>query len=257
MIEVETLPGGIVSIDVTGKLDKTDIELVIAELDAAREAHGKISVMVDLTGFAGMTADALIADLRYGFSHLSELDHYERIAVLTGHDWIETLVWLEGKVFRRIDIRCFKPDERQRARAFANGMEVPRAETAPGIVRVPTDRANMLAFRITDTVRAADAKAIMGFLKDTYARHDKIDLMVIIDELDGFDPAILFDTGTWSTKAQSLSHVGRYAVVGGPDYVRRTAAFMGTFIPVEIRAFARDEEDEAWAWLNAGPLLAG
>lgn len=255
MIEVETLPGGIVSIDVTGKLDKADIEHVITELEAAREAHGKISVIVDLTGFAGMTAEALIADLRYGFSHLSELDHYERIAVLTGHDWIETLVRLEGRVFRRVDIRCFKPEERQRARAFANGMDVAPAETTPGIVRVPTDRGNMLAFRITDTVRAADAKAVMGFLNDTYARHDKIDLIVIIDEFEGFDPAILFDTGTWSSKAKSLSHVGRYAIVGGPGHVRNTASFLGAFMPVEIKAFARSEEDEAWAWLNAGPLL--
>ncbi|MEQ8399467.1 MAG: STAS/SEC14 domain-containing protein [Roseitalea porphyridii] len=256
MITVEPLSPGVLSLDVTGKLDKGDIEHAITELEAAREEHDEISLVVDLSGFAGMTAEALIADLRYGFSHINDLGHYRRIAVITGHDWIETLIWLEGKVFRALDIRCFKPDERQNARAFANGMDVPAPRHRPAIVRVPTDRANMLAFRITDKVRASDAKAIMGFLKDTYTRHDKIDLMVIIEELEGFDPAILFDTGTWSAKAQSLSHVGRYAVVGGPDYVRRTAGFLGAFMPVEIKAFERDEEEAAWAWLNAAPLLA-
>ncbi|WP_306117771.1 MULTISPECIES: STAS/SEC14 domain-containing protein [unclassified Roseitalea] len=256
MIVVEELSPGVISLDVTGRLEKTDIEHAITELEAAREAHEKISLVVDLTGFAGMTAEALIADLRYGFSQINELDHYQRIAVLTGHEWIETLIWLEGKVFRSLDIRCFKPDERQRARAFANGMQVPPAARKPAIVRVPTDRADMLAFRITDKVRTADAKAVMGFLSDAYQRHERIDLMVIVDEFEGFEPKMLFEGATWSTKGSSLSHVRRYAIVGGPAALRSTASFMGAFMPVEIKAFERDEEDAAWKWLNAGPLLA-
>lgn len=256
MITIETLAPGVLSLDVTGKLDKADIEHAIMELEAVREAHGRVSLLVDLTGFAGITAEALIADLRYGLAQVGDLDHYERIAVITGHDWIETLIWLEGRIFRSLDIRRFEPEERQRARAFANGMDMPPPARKPAIVRVPTDRADMLAFKIADRVRAADAKAVMGFLTDTYGRHDKIDLMVIVEKFDGFDPAILFDGGAWSAKAASLSHVGRYAVVGGPDYMRRTAALLGAFIPMEVRAFAREEEEAAWAWLNAAPLLA-
>ena len=256
MITIETLSPGVLLLDITGKLERSDIEDAITELDAAREEHGRISLLVDLTGFAGMTAEALIADLRYGLSQVDELDHYERIAVLTGHEWIETLIWLEGKLFRKFNIRCFKPDQRQRARAFAHGTNIPEPDRKPAIVRVPTDRANMLAFRIRDRVQASDARAIMGFLNDAYQRHDKIDLMVIVDDFDGFDAQILFDAGAWSSKRESLSHVRRYAVVGGPAFIRSAAGFFGAFMPVEIKAFERDDEDEAWQWLNAAPLLA-
>ena len=256
MLVIETLSPGVLSLDVTGKLDKTDIEHAITELESAREAFGTLSLVIDLTGFAGITAEALIADLRYGFSQVNEIDHYQRIAVLTGHEWIETLIGLEGKVFRSLEVRCFKPDERQRARAFANGMSIPPAPRKPAIVRVPTDRANMLAFRITDHVRAPDAKAIMGFLTDAYHRHDKLDLLVIVDEFDGFDPQILLDSATWSTKSASISHVRRYAVVGGPAFMRSAAGLFGAFIPVEIKTFERGDESAAWQWLNAAPLLA-
>lgn len=256
MITVETLSPGVLLVDITGKLEKSDIEDVITELDAAREQYDTVNLVVDLTGFAGISAEALIADVRYGFSQINEITQYERIAVITGHEWIETLIWLEGKVFRALDIRCFKPEERQRARAFANGMEVPAPAEKPAIVRVPTDRANMLAFRITDKVRSADAKAIMGFLTDAYERFEKLDLLVIVDDFEGFEPQILFDAGAWSTKRESLSHVRRYAVVGGPSFLRNAAGFFGAFMPVEIKAFERHEEDDAWQWLNAAPLLA-
>ena len=256
MITIETLSPGVLSLDVTGKLERADIEEAITEIEAAREEHTSVSLLIDLTGFAGMTAEALIADLRYGLSQISELDHYNRIAVLTGHEWIETLIWLEGKLFRTLKVRCFKPDERQRARAFVHGTDIPEPDRRPAIVRVPTDRANMLAFRITDKVRSSDAKAIMGFLTDAYQRHEKLDLMVIVDDFEGFDAQILFDAGTWSTKRESLSHVRRYAVVGGPSFIRNAASFFGAFMPVEIKAFERHEEDEAWQWLNAAPLLA-
>ncbi len=256
MIVIETLSPGVLSLDVTGKLEKNDIEQAITELDAAREAYGTLSLVIDLTGFAGVTAEALIADLRYAFSQINALDHYRRIAVLTGHEWIETLIGFEGRVFRSMDIRCFKPDERQRARAFANGMQIPPRPHKPAIVRVPTDRANMLAFRITDHVRAADAKAIMGFLTDAYRRHDKLDLLVIVDEFEGFDPQILLDAATWNAKGASISHVRRYAVVGGPSFMRSAAGLFGAFIPVEIKTFERGDEQAAWQWLNAAPLLA-
>lgn len=256
MITIETLSPGVLSLDITGKLERSDIEEVITALDAVREEHETISLVIDLTGFAGVTAEALISDLRYGLSQINELDHYDRIAVITGHEWIETLIWLEGKVLRMINVRCFKPEERQRARAFAFGTDVPPPERRPAIARVPTDRANMLAFRITDKVRPGDAKAIMGFLSDAYQRHDKIDLMVIVDDFEGFEPQILFDAATWSAKRESLSRVRRYAVVGGPSFIRNAASFFGAFIPVEIKAFERHEEEEAWQWLNAAPLLA-
>lgn len=256
MITIEILSPGVLSLDITGKLERSDIEEAITEIDVVREEHGTVSLLVDLTGFAGMTAEALIADLRYGLSQVNALDHYDRIAVLTGHEWIETLIWLEGQLFKKLKIRCFKPDQRQRARAFAHGTDIPEPERKPAIIRVPTDRANMLAFRIRDRVQSGDARAIMGFLGDAYQRHDKIDLMVIVDDFDGFDAQILFDAGTWSSKRESLSHVRRYAVVGGPAFIRRAAGFFGAFIPVEIKAFERHEEDEAWQWLNAAPLLA-
>lgn len=255
MIKIDTIADGQLSIVIDGKVQREDITAAIDELNAALTEYGDLNVLVDLTGFEGMTIEAFIADARYGFSHLSELKHYKRIAVVTDADWIEALVWIENKVFRQSEIRCFEPEDMNTAKAFIAGDDVPAKEYEPSIVRIPADRPDLLAFEIRDRVRTADAKAIFGFMSAAYEEHGKIDLMVTIRDFEGFDAGMLFDAQTWKAKSMSLSHIRKYAVVGGPSYLVSTAQFIGGFLPVDIKAFTSDELDEAWNWIGARPAL--
>ncbi len=256
MIVAEIIAPGVVGLDVTGKLDSDDVKVAILAIEEALERFDEVSLFVDLTGYAGATASAILTDVRYGFSHLGDLGRYKRVAVISGHAWIDTLVWLEARLVRKVDIRRFAPEERHMAKVFAKGGEIPRGRAEPAIARIATDRDDLFAFRITDHLGKHDAHALIGYLEEAWTRNEKVDLMVVIENYDGFDLSLLVDPALWKGKVASLSHVRRYAVVGGPAAMRGAAAFFGAFLPMEIRTFERGHESEAWHWLDAKPQFA-
>ncbi|MEL6435228.1 MAG: STAS/SEC14 domain-containing protein, partial [Pseudomonadota bacterium] len=227
-----------------------------AELEAVRAEHGDLNVLIDLTGFSGMTAEALITDLRYGITHLSELKHYNRIAIITDADWISALVWIENRILRQTDMSCFELDEMDVAKRFIAGEEVPEKAYEPSLLRLASNRPDLIVFELRDKVRTADAHAMFGFLSAAYEMHEKIDLMIIIRDFALPDLSMLFDAETWKAKTGSFSHINKYAVVGGPAYVMSAAQVIGSFLPVDVKTFPLEEMDDAWTWLGARPLLA-
>jgi hypothetical protein len=255
MLEIKHLADDQIELVVTGKTEKEDVDAAIKALEAAQPESGKLHLIMDLSGFSGMTMEALMSDLRYGITHLNSLDRYGRAAVITDADWMEALVWIEDKVLRRIDIACFEPDERDQALAFINGEDPRKKHYEPSVIRVPADRDDILAFRIHDKLREADAKAIFGILGDAYERHDKVDLLVIIDDFEGFEPSMMFESDLWSGKWNAISNVRKYGVIGGPSFARGAASFFGAFLPMEIRTFERGDEKDAWQWIGATPLI--
>ena len=52
-------------------------------------------------------------------------------------------------------------------------------------------------------------------------------------------------------KLSSLSHVRRYAVVGGPGWMKNMVATVASALPIDVRVFDSDDEDAAWVWLKS------
>lgn len=256
MIEIEKTADNVITMSVSGRIEKAGINEAVTMLDDMLAQMQTANILVDLTHYEGMSMEALIADTRYGLTHLNELNKYKRIAVITDKDWIEALIWLENKVFSQSDMRCFETDEREKAEAFVNGETIAPKEYAPSVTRIPTSRPDLLAFNIHDKIRGGDATAVFGFLNAAYDAFGKIDLLVAIDDYEGFELGMIFDAKTWKTKTASLSHINRYAIVGGPSFLTSTAQFMGAFMPVDIKVFAKGEMNDALKWLDEKPLLA-
>jgi len=80
-------------------------------------------------------------------------------------------------------------------------------------------------------------------------------LLVVIDDFDGFELSLMFESDVWAGKWNAISKLRKYAVIGGPSFARGAASFFGSFLPMDIRTFERDHEKEAWSWLGAAPLL--
>ncbi|MEO0544092.1 MAG: STAS/SEC14 domain-containing protein [Pseudomonadota bacterium] len=255
MIEVETIGEGQLALRVKGKIERDDIVHAMKELNAATEANQAINLLIDMSEFSGMTVEALIADARFGFSHLSKLHHYKRVAVITDADWMKSIIWLENQLFRSIDIRTFAPEDADNAERFIAGHDIPEPKHEPSVIRLPSNRPDLMVFEIHDKLRRGDAQAVFGFLNDAYKQHGKIDLMVIIRDYEGFELGMLLDGATWKSKTNSITQIDQYAIVGGPPFLTATAQFVGSFLPVEIKTFELKELDEAWKWLGARRLL--
>jgi hypothetical protein len=52
-------------------------------------------------------------------------------------------------------------------------------------------------------------------------------------------------------KLSSLSHIRRYAVVGGPGWMKNMAEMVLSALPIDVRFFDSDDEDAAWVWLKS------
>ncbi|MDN2566138.1 STAS/SEC14 domain-containing protein [Aquibium sp. A9E412] len=123
----------------------------------------------------------------------------------------------------------------------------------PVVRRIETDRADAYAFEITGHIAAPDVENAYGLLEAAYRQHDKIDLIVLIHDYEGFDWNAILTDATMLGKTNALKHIRKYAVVGGPGWMAGAIAVFRPFVSVEMKHFAADEADEAWAWIDARP----
>jgi hypothetical protein len=75
-------------IQLHGKLEKRDYELLVPEFETLLRQHGKLRLLVVLENFSGWTAGALWEDLKFEFRHFQDV---ERIAIVGEKNWHEAM----------------------------------------------------------------------------------------------------------------------------------------------------------------------
>jgi len=70
---------GLTRIEVSGRLEHSDYERVLPELEALVE-HGKARVLLELHDFKGFSPAALVDELKFDFRHRKD---FERVAVVS------------------------------------------------------------------------------------------------------------------------------------------------------------------------------
>ena len=124
-------------------------------------------------------------------------------------------------------------------------------DPVPAIRRIDTDRDDLCALEIVGRFTAADLENAYGLLEGAYA------VLVRISRYDGFDWSAAFTDATIRGKTRALRHIRKYAVVGGPGWMRTVIGIFGPLTSIETRYFDADEEAAAWTWLDARPVEAG
>lgn len=126
MIETLPAPAHVAAFHFSGTLTGEDYDRCIAEVETRLAANSRIGLFCDMTGFTGLTAQALGKDLRYGLSKFGEYHRFARGAVITDKHWLGQVSEFAGKFFPHTEIRAFEPDQRDAALAWA--AEVPVAD---------------------------------------------------------------------------------------------------------------------------------
>lgn len=117
MIEIiEGFPDNVVAVSATGEVTRDDYEKVlIPAVEAALARREKIRIYYELgSRFGRMEAGAAWDDLKLGVRHYLR---WERVAVITDHDWIRHAV----DVFRFMvagEVKTFRMDESHEAREW-------------------------------------------------------------------------------------------------------------------------------------------
>jgi hypothetical protein len=125
MIEVLPAPDHVVALRFFGELTGPDFDRVAAEIETRLARHARIGVVVDLTGFDGLTLEALAKDLRYNLAKLGEWKRFPREAVITDKAWVRTAVKAVDPLVPQVEVRTFQPGETEAALAWAGDFGAP------------------------------------------------------------------------------------------------------------------------------------
>lgn len=126
-------------------------------------------------------------------------------------------------------------------------------ENPPNVRRIETNREDVCGFEISGHVGTADIENLYGLLQGAYTVHDRIDVIVIIHDYEGFDWNAAWRQQTILGKTRALRHIRKYAVVGGPSWIRSVMSIFRPFLPVQMKHFTTGEVEAAWAWIGAQP----
>lgn len=106
----------ILTLRLSGTLNKDDYEQFIPAIENAITAHGKIRLLIELADFKGWTLPAMWEDLKFDVKHYADV---ERIAILGHTQWARAMATL-SKPFTAATVRYFDTSEISEAEQWIN-----------------------------------------------------------------------------------------------------------------------------------------
>jgi hypothetical protein len=96
-----------------------------------------------------------------------------------------------------------------------------------------------------------EAERVLDTLRARLAGTSCSKLMVVVRKWHGFEPDAALSSHAMNAKMELLKHLDRYALLGGPEWLRAMAGTFGALVTPEVRTFDLDEEDAALRWLRS------
>ena len=127
-------------------------------------------------------------------------------------------------------------------------------DTIPVISKIKTNRAGAIGFSINGVLFSSDVENLYGLFEAEAEGFDSIDMIVIFKEYDGIDWESLFNEDTAKLRAEAFKKLGRYAIVGGPSWLKLAVEFFRPFGRVETKWFASEHINDGWNYINAKPI---
>ena len=251
---LEYLPSNedVIAIRCGGKLERGEMEALMDRLDAALDAPPKTHFYAEVVDFSALDTDGLGEMMKRGGRYLTKLDRFGRVAVVADQSWIRWAAKVESALLPHISYETFESHERERAFAWVQGET--EAPHGPAIKIIETDRPDAFGFELNGHAGKAELDAVAAHFLEALQGKDRVRMLGRIRRLGGFDLGGLFTGDYFAMKRGFLARLDRYAVVGGPAWLKTMLATLDPLFKVEIRHFDEDLEDEAWAWLEARPV---
>lgn len=251
MITVKELKPRIFEVTLSGVVEASDIAEMKRVLTPVLEAEGKMGMIVRMEALEDMTGDALIADARFEMSMLPQWSKVARVAVVTDKQAFEAILNWFDPVLPMIEFRTFAPSEVSEAQSWAGDLPGTEAAEGPGVRIVEDGAEGLLVVEIDGKMTEEGAEHVFAAFDKAVEQHGKVNLMVRVKDYEGFDPGLL-GRDMMTAKFGAIGKVGRYALVGAPDWMRSIMQGMAPLMPIEMRAFDASEDAAAQAWASAG-----
>lgn len=244
MVESEILPTRVLVLRPSGPITSDDIAAVRDQVEALLDAGGHLAgLMIEAPAFPGWK------DLAGMCSHLGFVrEHHRdvpRVAIVSDSRFLTALPKL-ARHFVHAEFRHFDAGDTDAALAWAAEGRTP----VPSALRYGwfPDR-SLIWFYVHGRIETGAYREAVAWMEGILRDHKPVSFLVDLQDLEGVDiGAALAD---FKFGIGHIKDIHRIAVIGEEKWTRRIAALPNPF-SLEMRAFAEDDESEAWDWATAG-----
>lgn len=252
MIERMTAKPGVLAFRVQGHVAREDVDKCFELLAENFESHPKVNLYVEVAGLSGFDTEALSDDFKRGWALLDKLDRFGRVAIVSDETWIRWLSRVESALLPGISYRTYTLAERAKALDWVQGREDLPYGHALRII--PSTRADVVGIEIDGRLSAEEVGQLAHELNRMRGERPLKGMLVLFRTLAGVDPSIAMDGEYLRMKLGLIRELDRYAVVGGPDWLKTWLNLWQPLLRLDLRHFDEKDEGAAWIWLGAKPL---
>lgn len=105
----------IIGFRLDGKIDDAGYDQAVAEIQQAIANNNKISIYAEVVKFGGMSIETFFENFKIKFGFLKELDKFEKEAIVSDKQWLESMIKLSDKLFASVEVRYFPFEDKEDA----------------------------------------------------------------------------------------------------------------------------------------------
>jgi len=119
MLTIDKSPAHILALRLSGTVEKEDIQKIESAYADKKATQDRMGFLVDMTDWSDMTADALAEDVKFELRLLNTLRSFPKMAIVSKKQFVAAIMNFLNPLFPMIEIRCFGPEDYDRALTFA------------------------------------------------------------------------------------------------------------------------------------------
>lgn len=246
MIEVMIdLPDQVLGLRATGEVTAEDYRsILLPALEEKLRRHKKVRLLYVLgDGFEGYTRGAAWEDAKVGMKHLTAFD---RVAVVTDVDWVESMVKGLGFVFPG-EVRVFDDDDVDEARRWVS------EPTSVGHLSFELLKdQGVLILEPRGELETADFERLSADV-DPYIEGAGVlkGMVIVAEHFPGWDDFAALTSHVRFVR-EHHKKIRRVALVTADRLMAAIPRFASRFVAAEVRAFPMAQRDEALLWVSQG-----
>lgn len=248
MINIEQLTPDAFRMTVIEEFRQEDAQQMVefAETQLRLDAGGHL--LIDLTAMTDFTFSAVSVELAHIPTMMKYIYGLDRIAVISDDDWIRTAARLESALLPGVVYQVYDEDEADAALAWIT--EASEQPHAGAFHEIDLGDPKIAAYELTGRIDREQSERGVAMVRARLEDPDCTRLLLVITNWHGFDLDRLLSREVLNGKLEIARKLERYAIVGGPKWVRGYAEFTGAFVKADIKGFDLEDRQKAIDWLN-------
>lgn len=247
MIDIEKIAPHAYRIVSIADFRQADVEQLVAFVKERNEAGGGGNLLIDVTALTGFSFAAVAEEIVHMGAFLRYLYGLDRIAIISDEEWIRTAARVESALLPGVVYQVYDEDEADAARAWI--MEEVEQPHRGAFHPLDIGRDDIAAFELAGRLDREESEHGVAMVRAALEDPECSRLMIVISKWHGFDADAAISREVVAGKLELLKNLERYAIVGGPEWIRNLASTFGALLKPDIKSFDLDQQDEAIAWL--------